>query len=94
MKRLSREEIRAVMARVVASAGEVSLDDDAAELRQVGFRSLNFSELALRVEDEIGVELNFDAVKLRRIATVGDVLDFMEELQSAPAGAQSPGHEG
>lgn len=89
MKRLGREEIRAVMARVVASSGEVSLDDDAAELRQVGFRSLNFSELALRVEDEIGVELNFDAVKLRRIATVGDVLDFMEELQSVPAG-----HEG
>lgn len=89
MKRLGREEIRALMARVVASPGDVSLDDDAAELRQVGFRSLNFSELALRVEDEIGVELNFDAVKLRRIATVGDVLDFMDELQSAPAG-----HEG
>ena len=81
------------MARVVGSPAEVSLDD-AAELRQVGFRSLNFSELALRVEDEIGVELNFDAVKLRRIATVGDVLDFMEELQSVPVESTSPGREG
>lgn len=74
------------MAQVIASPDAVSLEDDAVELRQVGFRSLNFSELALRVEDEIGVELNFDAVKLRRVATVGDVLDFMEELQSVPAG--------
>ena len=82
------------MARVVEPSGEASLDDDAAELRQVGFRSLNFSELALRVEDEIGVELNFDAVKLRRIATVGDVLDFMEELQSVPLESQSSGREG
>ena len=84
-----------MMARVVESSGEVAaLDDDAAELRQVGFRSLNFSELALRVEDEIGVELNFDAVKLRRIATVGDVLDFMEELQSVPLESQTSGRDG
>ncbi len=82
------------MARVVEPSGAASLDDDAAELRQVGFRSLNFSELALRVEDEIGVELNFDAVKLRRIATVGDVLDFMEELQATPLESQAPGREG
>ena len=82
------------MARVVEPSGAASLDDDAAELRQVGFRSLNFSELALRVEDEIGVELNFDAVQLRRIATVGDVLDFMEELQAAPLEAPAPGREG
>jgi acyl carrier protein len=94
VKRLGRDEVRAVMARVVDSSDGVSLDDDAAELSQVGFRSLNFSELALRVEDEIGVELNFDAVKLRRIATVGDVLDFMEELQSVPLESQSHGRDG
>ena len=28
--------------------------------------------------DEIGAELNFDAPGLRRIATVGDVLDFLD----------------
>jgi acyl carrier protein len=35
----------------------------------------------LRVEDEIGRELNFDAPGLRTIRTVGDVLDFLTELQ-------------
>ena len=43
---------------------------DAANLEEIGFRSLDFSELALRVEDEIGEELNFDAPELRQIATV------------------------
>ena len=56
--------------------------DDGADLREIGFRSLDFSELALRVEDEIGDELNFDAPGLRQIARVGDVLDFIEQLQS------------
>ena len=36
-----------------------------------------------RRDDELGDELNFDAPGLRRIATVGDVLDFIEQLQSA-----------
>ena len=33
------------------------------------------------MEDATGEELNFDAPGLRRIATVGDVLDFLAELQ-------------
>ena len=41
------------------------------------------SELALRVEDEIDEELNFDAAGLRQITTVGDVLDLLTELQRA-----------
>jgi acyl carrier protein len=53
-----------------------------AELQDIGFRSLDFSELALRVEDEVGEELNFDAPGLRQIRTVGDVLDFIEILLS------------
>ncbi|RIV39676.1 acyl carrier protein [Micromonospora radicis] len=69
------------MGEVMANQGKVLPDDDAAELREIGFRSLDFSELALRVEDETEEELNFDAPGLRRIATVGDVLDFLAELQ-------------
>ena len=57
--------------------------DDATTLETIGFRSLDFSELALRVEDEIGEELNFDAPELRQIATISDVLDFLEQLQAA-----------
>ncbi|MEU1602555.1 acyl carrier protein [Micromonospora matsumotoense] len=81
MNELSRAQIRDLMAQVVQNQGRVLPDDDSADLREVGFRSLDFSELALRVEDATGEELNFDAPGLRRIATVGDVLDFLAELQ-------------
>ncbi len=81
MTELSRAQIRELMGQVLENQGKVLPDDDGADLREVGFRSLDFSELALRVEDETGEELNFDAPGLRRIATVGDVLDFLVELQ-------------
>jgi acyl carrier protein len=82
MNSLSRSQVRDLMAQVMKNQGKVLPDDDSAELREIGFRSLDFSELALRVEDEIGEELNFDAPGLRQIATVGDVLDFIVQLQS------------
>ncbi|MEV4489545.1 acyl carrier protein [Micromonospora coxensis] len=81
MDELSRAQIRDLMAQVLANQGKVLPDDDATDLREIGFRSLDFSELALRVEDETGEELNFDAPGLRRIATVGDVLDLLVTLQ-------------
>ncbi|MEV6692319.1 phosphopantetheine-binding protein [Micromonospora sp. NPDC051196] len=81
MTELSRARIRDLMGQVLANQGKVLPDDDGADLREIGFRSLDFSELALRVEDETGEELNFDAAGLRRIADVGDVLDFLADLQ-------------
>jgi acyl carrier protein len=83
MSALSRDAIRTMMAEVLQAQGKSMPADDAANLEQIGFRSLDFSELALRVEDEIGDELNFDAPELRQIATVSDVLDFLEQLQAA-----------
>ena len=83
MSALSRDQVRAMMAEVLATQGKVLPADDATDLRELGFRSLDFSELALRVEDELGTELNFDAPGLRSIETVGDVLDFLEQLQLA-----------
>lgn len=83
MSRLSRDQIRTMMAEVLANQGKALPADDAAALDTIGFRSLDFSELALSVEDELGVELNFDAPGLRSITTVSDVLDFIEQLQSA-----------
>ncbi|KUJ49120.1 MULTISPECIES: phosphopantetheine-binding protein [Micromonospora] len=80
MTELSRARIRDLMGQVLANQGKVLPDDDGADLREIGFRSLDFSELALRVEDETDEELNFDAAGLRRIATVGDVLDFLADL--------------
>lgn len=83
MSSVSRDEVRTMMAAVMSAQGKTLPDDDSASLDAIGFRSLDFSELALRVEDEVGEELNFDAPGLREIRTVGDVLDFIEELQSA-----------
>jgi acyl carrier protein len=83
MSALSRDAIRTMMAEVLQAQGKTMPEDDAANLETIGFRSLDFSELALRVEDEIGDELNFDAPELRQIATISDVLDFLEQLQAA-----------
>lgn len=83
MSTLNREQIREHMAAVLAAQGKELPADEATRLDTLGFRSLDFSELALRVEDETGAELNFDAPGLRRIETVADVIDFLETLQDA-----------
>ena len=83
MAELSRDQVRALMAEVLAKQGKTLPDDDATPLEDIGFRSLDFSELALKVEDEVDDELNFDAPGLRSIRTVGDVLDFVEQLLQA-----------
>ncbi len=81
MSAVSREQLRALMGEVLAAQGKTLPDDDAALLSDIGFRSLDFSELALRVEDEIDEELNFEAAGLRQINTIGDVLDLLTEIQ-------------
>lgn len=83
MSQLSRDQVRTMMGEVLSAQGKELPADDSSPLDAIGFRSLDFSELALRVEDEIGEELNFDAPGLRSIETVGDVLDFIEQLQTA-----------
>lgn len=81
MSHVSREEVLAMMADLLARQGKELPADTNATLDSIGFRSLDFSELALRVEDEFGSELNFDAPGLRAIRTVADVLDLLEQLQ-------------
>jgi acyl carrier protein len=80
--KVSRARIRELMSLVLASRGDTLPDDESADLRDIGFRSLDFSELALRVEEELDAELNFDAAGLRAVRTVADVLDLLVELQS------------
>jgi acyl carrier protein len=81
--RASRDELKSLMAAVISVHGHTVPEDESTDLREIPFRSLDFSELALRLEDEIGRELNFDAPGLRSIRTVGDVLDLLEQLQAA-----------
>ncbi|NNG40191.1 acyl carrier protein [Flexivirga sp. ID2601S] len=83
MSTLSRDQVRTMMGEVLATQGKELPADDSTRLDAIGFRSLDFSELALRVEDELDTELNFDAPELRSIETVSDVLDFVDQLQQA-----------
>lgn len=83
MAELSRAQVRSLMSEVLTKQGRQLPDSDDAALDEIGFRSLDFSELALKVEDELDEELNFDAPGLRSIRTVGDVLDFIAQLQEA-----------
>lgn len=83
MSQLSRDQIKTMMAEVLLKQGKELPASEDASLDEIGFRSLDFSELALKVEDELDEELNFDAPGLRAIRTVGDVLDFIDELQNA-----------
>ncbi|MBO1765701.1 MULTISPECIES: acyl carrier protein [Allobranchiibius] len=83
MTTLPRDQVRSMMGEVLAAQGKELPAEDGALLETIGFRSLDFSELALRVEDELDEELNFDAPGLRSIETVGDVLTFIDQLQQA-----------
>ncbi len=72
-----------MMGEVLAAQGKELPADDDTQLDTIGFRSLDFSELALRVEDELDEELNFDAPGLRSVQTIADVLTFIEQLQQS-----------
>jgi acyl carrier protein len=71
------------MAAVLRTQGKELPHEESTELRGIGFRSLDFSELALRVEDETDTELNFEAAGLRQVTTVADVLDLIHDIQSS-----------
>ena len=77
---MNRSEILQIMNHVMAKRGRAEIRDESKPTRDVNFRSLDFSELALRIEAKIGRELVFDAATMRRIETVKDVLDFFEAI--------------
>jgi acyl carrier protein len=79
---VGRDELRELMRAVLAAQGKELPADESTSLADIGFRSLDFSELALRVEDELDAELNFEAAEMRQILTVADVLDFLEKSTS------------
>ena len=76
---MGRELTLQTMNAILVRQGKRPVAREDQALREAGFRSLDFSELALRLETAAGRELNFDAAPLRRIATVGDVLEFFEK---------------
>ena len=76
---MSEEQIHQLMNAILARQGRGPIQDGANTLDAIGFRSLDFSELALRVERAVGRELNFDARLMRTISTVADVTKFFLE---------------
>lgn len=80
---MTRSDILALMNTVLAKRGRAAVTGEAQTVREANFRSLDFSEVALRIETSIGRELAFDAASMRRIETVKDVLDFFEDATKA-----------
>jgi len=80
---MERSNILNIMNLVLQNKGRAPITDEAQSTRDALFRSLDFSETALRIEGQIGRELVFDAVSMRRIEKIGDVLDFFEQLTRA-----------
>ncbi|SLN70201.1 Acyl carrier protein [Roseovarius gaetbuli] len=74
-----RSDILDLMNMVMKKRGREPLADEGQSTREAGFRSLDFSEVALRIESKVGRELSFEAASMRQIETVKDVLDFFEE---------------
>ena len=80
---MTRDDILALMNTVLAKRGRAAVSGEGQTVRDANFRSLDFSEVALRVETAIGRELAFDAASMRRIETENDVLDFVEDAAKA-----------
>jgi acyl carrier protein len=75
---MERSEILEIINVVMKNKGRSPITDENMATREAQFRSLDFSETALRIEARIGRELTFDALPMRRVAKIGDVLDFFE----------------
>lgn len=79
---MKRQQILDIMNQILQRQGKAPATSEGTTLQALGFRSLDFSELALRVESASGKPLTFDARPMRAIRTVTDVLDFLERACS------------
>ena len=77
---MTRSEILNLMNHVLEKRNKTKIIDENQTVREVNFKSLDFPEVALRIETSINEELFFDAATMRNIKTVKDVLDFFESL--------------
>lgn len=76
---LSSDQIIQYMQNILSKNGTDNVEiTESKSLREINFRSLDFAELCLIVEEDMDKELNFDAGQLRKIENVGDVCNFLE----------------
>src|SRR5687768_12049767 len=82
---MERQHVLELVNQVLTNQGKQPAKDDATPMADTGFRSLDFSQVALRIEDELERELNFSAAAMRRITTIRDVIDFFVEATQSSA---------
>ena len=82
---MGRDHILDLVNQVLTTQGKTPAADDDTPMTEIGFRSLDFSQVALRLEDELERELNFSAAAMRRITTMRDVIDFFVEATQPSA---------
>lgn len=80
---MDKQRIEEIMRSILEKQGKSTAFSDQDSLREIGFRSLDFSELALRIEQEQGKPLVFAAARLREIETVEDMIGFFHESTEA-----------
>ena len=73
---MKQENVEAIINEILERQGKERIVDSAITMQEAGFRSIDFSELAIRLEARIGRELNFDAAAMRSISTINDVVQF------------------
>lgn len=77
------ELVRAELSTLLSTRGTNGSFDDDTPLTQLRFRSIDFAELALAIETRSECELDFDAVDIGRIDTVGDVVRYFDAVLRA-----------
>ncbi len=80
---MNRDKILSILREILQRHGKPTDCAESTELASVGFKSLDFSEMAIRVEVASGMRLAFDAAPLREIRTISDVVDFFEKTCGA-----------
>ena len=80
---MNRNEIMDVINTVLKNQGRQEVSNEEVELISAGFRSLDFAEAAVRIEECLGCELNFGAAAVRQIRTVKDIIDFFVDSTKA-----------
>jgi 1-acyl-sn-glycerol-3-phosphate acyltransferase len=88
MQAESREELAQGVEKVAAALAEDGRFDPTRPLADGGFDSLGYAELALALEEELGVRLA-DA-EVEGLRTVADVVHAVERLQRGRPGARIP----
>ena len=73
------EQITAMLAESFALSPDAVTPDARLEA-DLGINSLELAELALRCDEEFGVEIDDDDI--HRLITVGDVASYIEEKQA------------